>query len=400
MARGIGQCALTLLLMFAIGIGVPISPLFASKMGASWVEIGLMGSAWGLVFTFSALLTGRVSDRVGRRPVLAVSSVLSAFAALLFLRATSVSELIAIRGLEGLAWACFWPPMEALATETADTEQIGRGIGLVTTVYALGFAIGSFTGGFMTSLFGFPLAFSTYFVFAALSILGVWFIEAPRHTRPSEALPRGGLLPRLSSRGLIAGNVLGASYTFGLATIMALLSVYALSFEISVFWIGAAFSIFWIGRILGAAFAGTASDRLGRRRVAVAALIAGSVGFVMIGIAPGLLLIAGGAFLTGLSIGGIFPVNVAIIADDTEPALRGTAMGFYEMICAIAFMAASALGGTSAELFNPRTPYVLSAVIFVWCMIALAVLLPHRPQSNARLEPNILDGSKPSSPFD
>jgi len=392
MARATGQYVLTFMLMFAIGLGVPISPLLASKMGASWVQIGLMGSAWGIVFTLSAFLTGRVSDRIGRKPVLAMSSALSALAAFSFLRATSVTQLIAIRGLEGLAWACFWPPMEALATETANTEQIGRGIGLVTTVYAFGFAIGSFTGGFMTGFFGFPLTFSTYFGFAALSIFAVWFVDAPKHTHHPETPPRGGLSPRLLSRGLVAGNVLGASYTFGLATIMALLSVYAAGLGIPIFWIGIALSIFWVGRILGAVFAGTSSDRLGRRSVALTALIVGCIGFVIIGSAPSLLLIAAGALLTGLSIGGIFPVNVAIIADDIEPELRGAAMGFYEMICAIAFMVASALGGMSAEFVNSRTPYGLSAVVFALCVVALGVLLPHRRQrSNPRSEANIID---------
>jgi len=309
-----------------------------------------------------------------------------------FLRATSVTELIAIRGLEGLAWACFWPPMEALATETADTEQVGRGIGLVTTVYALGFAIGSFAAGVMTGFFGFTLAFSTYFAFAAASILVVWFVDTPKRTHHGGTLPRGGLSRKLSSRGLVAGNVLGASYTFGLATVMALLSVYAAGLGIPIFWIGGALSIFWVGRILGAAFAGTASDRLGRRRVALTALLVGCVGFVTIGSAPSLLLIVVGALLAGLSIGGIFPVNVAIIADDIEPELRGAAMGFYEMICAIAFMAASAFGGITAELVNPRTPYELSAVVFVSCAIALGVLLPKNPQTaNARSEGNITD---------
>jgi MFS family permease len=70
--------------MFAIGMGVPVSPLLASRMGATWVEIGLMGSAWGLVFTLSAFLTGRISDKIGRKPVLAISAGLSALAAFSF----------------------------------------------------------------------------------------------------------------------------------------------------------------------------------------------------------------------------------------------------------------------------------------------------------------------------
>jgi len=390
MAHRVGQHILTLLLMFAIGLGVPISPLLASKMGASWAEIGLMGAAWGIVFTLSAFLTGRVSDRIGRKPVLAMSCALSALAALGFLRATNVTELIAIRGLEGLAWACFWPPMEALATETADTDQVGRGIGFVTTVYALGFAIGSLAAGFMTGFFGFTLAFSTYFAFAAVSILAVWFVDTPKRTHHEAILPCGGLSRRLFSRGLVAGNVLGASYTFGLATVMALLSVYEAGLGIPIFWIGTTLSIFWVGRILGAAFAGTASDRLGRRRVAVIALFIGCVGFVTIGITPSLLVIVAGALLAGLSIGGVFPVNVAIIADGIEPELRGAAMGFYEMICAIAFMAASAFGGIIAELFDPRSPYGLSAIVFVSCAIALGMLLPNRG-ANSRSESNFTD---------
>jgi hypothetical protein len=56
-------------------------------------------------------------------------------------------------------------------------------------------------------------------------------------------------------------------------------------------------------------------------------------------------------------------------------------MGFFEMICAIAFMVASAFGGISAELVNSRTPYGLSAVVFASCVVGLRVLLPHRPKS-------------------
>lgn len=382
---------LAFLLMFAIGLGLPISPLLASKIGANWVEIGLMGTAWGIVFTASAFLTGRVSDRIGRKPVLTTSAVLSALAALLFLRATSVTELIAIRGLEGLAWACFWPPMEALATETAGTEQVGKGIGLVTTFYAFGFALGSFAAGVVTAFFGFTLAFSAYFAFAAASAFAVLLVETPKRVHPGSTL-HGGLPRRLASRGLAIGNFLGASYTFGLATVMALLSVYAAGLGIPVFWIGSVLSIFWIGRILGSAVAGTASDRLGRRRVALIALLVGCVGFVTIGSAPSLLPIVVGALLAGLSIGGIFPVNVAIIADNIEPEFRGAAMGLYEMICAIAFMVASAFGGIAAELINPGTPYELSALVFVSCAITLAILLPrHSHAGKARSAVDITD---------
>lgn len=378
MRTKVAQYAFTFLLMFAIGLGLPISPLLASRMGASWIEIGLMGAAWGLVFTFSAFLTGRISDRVGRRPVLVASAGLSALAALLFLRALSVSELIAIRGLEGLAWACFWPPMEALATETAEAERVGRGIGLVTTVYGIAFAIGSFSGGAIADALGFPLAFGTYFGAASLAMMTAWFVESPKHERLREPLVRERFLPRLFSRTVAAGNLLGASYTFGLASVMALLSVYAVGLGIPVFWIGVAFSMFWAGRVIGAASAGGASDRLGRKSVAVVGLILGCVGFLLIGLAAEMTILATGVLLAGASVGAMFPVSVALIADGTQANQRGSAMGFFEMMCAIAFMAASATGGVAAQVLSPRSPYGASALVYLSCAVTLCVLLPAR----------------------
>ncbi len=293
-------------------------------------------------------------------------------------------QLIAIRGLEGLAWACFWPTMEALATETAEANKVGRSMGLVTTAYAVAFLIGSLAGGYIASFFGFAFAFATYFVFASLSVIAVWFVRVPARTDALRPIPLRELMSRLLSRTVMAGNLLGAFYTFGLSTIMALLSVYAAGLGTPIFWIGAVFSLFWAGRIAGAALAGEASDRVGSRRVAQLALIIGCLGLLLVGLASGLSVLSVGVLLAGLSIGAVFPVSVAIIAGGIEPELRGAAMGFYEMMCAIAFMIASGLGGILAQAVSPGAPYVLSAFVFLSCAVALSIFLPHRSQKIIR----------------
>lgn len=377
MRRRAGKYLFTFLLMFAIGLGLPISPLLASQLGATWIEVGLMGAAWGVVFTFSAVLTGRISDRIGRKPVLAMSGALSALAALLFIRASSVSELIAIRGLEGLAWSCFWPVMEALATETADTEQVGKGIGLVTTVYTLAFAIGSFAGGFIAGVYGFSSVFATYCGMASLATLTILFVEERRPAAPQQKMRSEPALSEFLSKTVVSGNFLGASYTFGLASVMALLSVYAIGLGIPVFWIGVIFSIFWTGRVIGAVSAGSASDRFGRKRVALFGLILGSAGFLLVGLAAESRVLVIGTLLAGFSVGAAFPVSVAMIADGIGVERRGGAMGLYEMVCASVFMMASALGGFTSEVVSPRTPYAFSSAIFVSCAIVLPLLLAH-----------------------
>jgi MFS family permease len=372
LARRIGILAITFLLMFAVGVGAPISPLLAASMGASWVDIGLMGLTWGVALAVSSFVTGRISDRVGRPPLLLTSSVVSALAAFLFLQASSVGQLIAARGLEGLAWACFWPPMEALATETADGKEVGKGVGLVTTVFAAAFAMWSVAGGTVSDLLGLQPTFTVYLVVAASSILTQPFIEESRpDPRTSDSRIAESSSRKFFSGPLVLGYYLGGSETFGFATVMSLLAVFASLIGIPVFWIGVLFSVFWAGRILSGTLAGAASDRLGRKRVALLALAFGCVGYLAFAVGVDLLFLIAGALLVGLSIGAIYPVNLALIADNIEPEQRGAAMGIYEMTCAITFMVSSAIGGLAAEAVNPRTPYVLAAVVYFFCGVAL-----------------------------
>lgn len=368
----------TFLLMFAIGFSVTISPLLAFKMGASWIDIGLMGAAWGLVFTSSAFLTGRISDRIGRKPILATSALTSALAAFLFLRASSVIELIAVRGLEGFAWACFWPPMEALATETSHAERTGRIMGLVTTAYSLAFAASSILAGLVTSLFGFAYAFMSYLGISTLAMPAILVFNVTKPQLSPHSVTSGSRSSKLFSGNLVLGYFLGFAYTFGFANVWTLFSVYSSGIGVQVAWIGVAFAVFWVGRIFGATIAGSISDIFGRKKTVLLVLAVGSVGFVAIGIAQGWWLLVVGALLAGFSVGGVFPVNVSIISDDVDPNRRGSVMGFYEMACAVGFMIASGAGGLVAQVISPRAPYAVSALVFLGASLILAALLRER----------------------
>ena len=103
-----------------------------------------------------------------------------------------------------------------------------------------------------------------------------------------------------------------------------------------------------------------------------------------IALALDLIFLATGGLLVGLSIGAIYPVNLAMIADEIEPELRGGAMGIYEMTCAITFMIASALGGVAAEALNPRTPYAFSAFVFLCCGVALQFWVKPRREDTGK----------------
>lgn len=372
-------------LSLAIGIATPVIPLYANSLGASYIEIGLIGTAFAIVFTILATPIGKFSDRSGRKPVLVLSATLSAVAAGLYLLAGTVSQMIFIRALEGIAWAALWPPAEALITELAGTSNAGRAMGLSTASYGTGFALGSFTGGLIGSMFGYRATFAFYLVLSIVAILialirirGAEVKQSPKMVTTLRTLqPK---FPNWMNRTVVLSNVVGAAYTFALGMILTLFAVYAKNLGIAVFWIGTLFTLFWIGRIIASLLAGQISDKVGRKRVLVPALIGCAVGSVLIAALATVNSLAIAVIILGLAIGAIFPVTVALISDNVPSTNKGVAMGVFETSCAIGLMLAPATGGVIADLYDARYPYILSAFPSIVCALTVAFRLKEHPK--------------------
>ena len=372
--------------MFSLGVGIaaPIIPLLAQSLGASYTEVGLVGTSYSIIFIMFAALSGKLSDRLGRRVLILVSAVLNALAAALYLVARNVNEIILIRTLEGLAWAAFWPSVEALTTEIASASASGRAMGLSSASYGTGFAFGSLLGGSIAATTGYRNTFYFYLLpsmIAALTI-SIWFKDV-RIVNISEGDQR--VTPQSNelkvslwrSRPFLLSNVIAASYTFVLGTLLTLFSVYAKGLGVEVFWIGVLFTLFWIGRIVSSMSAGRISDRVGRRSILIPALIGCAIASFLAAISVGIELLSISMVIMGISIGAVFPVAVALISDNVHTRQRGVAMGIFETSCGIGLMTAATAGGIVADQFNPRYPYVLCALISIASVIALWVALRH-----------------------
>jgi len=370
--------------IFSLGVGIatPIIPLLAQSLGASYTEVGLVGTSYSIIFIMFAALSGKLSDRVGRRVLILISAVLNALAAVLYLVARDVNEIILIRTLEGLSWAAFWPSVEALTTEIASASASGRAMGLSSASYGAGFALGSLLGGSIASTIGYRNTFYFYLLpsmIAALTI-SIWFKDVrvvskgDRHvTSQSNELK----MNLWRSRPFLLSNVIAASYTFVLGTLLTLFSVYAKGLGAEVFWIGVLFTLFWIGRIVSSMSAGRLSDRVGRRSILIPALIGCAIASLLAAISLGIELLSISMVIMGISIGAVFPVAVALISDDVHTRQRGVAMGLFETSCGIGMMTAATVGGIVADQFNPRYPYVLCALISIVSVIVLGVALRH-----------------------
>src|SRR2546428_8950706 len=89
--------------LIGFGIVIPIVPYYAKQFGASGFAFGALLGVYSLMQFFAAAVLGRLSDRVGRRPVLLTTMVLNTGGYLLFAFAGSYWALFASRVIGGVA---------------------------------------------------------------------------------------------------------------------------------------------------------------------------------------------------------------------------------------------------------------------------------------------------------
>jgi DHA1 family tetracycline resistance protein-like MFS transporter len=140
---------LTILLdLIGFGMILPLLPFYAQELHATPFQIGLLFSSYSLTQLLFAPLLGRLSDRVGRRPVLLASITGGAVCYLIFALAHSYAVLLLARALSGVA-AANYGIAQAYMADVSAPENRSKAMGLVGAAFGLGFVLGPALGGIL-----------------------------------------------------------------------------------------------------------------------------------------------------------------------------------------------------------------------------------------------------------
>ena len=134
--------------LVGFGLVIPLLPFYAVRFGASPQQVTLLLAIYSLMQLFTAPLWGRLSDRVGRRPVLIVSMAASVLAYLWIGGAMALWMLFAARALAG-ACAGNIAAAQAYIADITKPEERAKGMGLIGAAFGLGFIIGPALGGLL-----------------------------------------------------------------------------------------------------------------------------------------------------------------------------------------------------------------------------------------------------------
>ena len=139
--------ALMFLVMVGFGIIIPVLPFYAEEIGASPTELGLLMAVYSLMQLIFAPMWGKVSDRIGRKPVIMIGTLGLALSFFLMAISTQLWMLFVARIIGGVLSSANMPTVMAYAADITSEEDRGKGMGIVGAAIGLGFIFGPAIGG-------------------------------------------------------------------------------------------------------------------------------------------------------------------------------------------------------------------------------------------------------------
>src|SRR3989304_2860424 len=199
-------CALSFILYLGAYMRLPLVPLFASDLGATTVQVGMINAGFMVAAALLSLPLGLVSDRLGRKRLILSGMAISGLTSLFLLLVRTPLQVGAVYLFAGVGLACFSPSMMSYVGDVSPPHFLGRAYGWYTSSLYLGMAAGPGLGGAIADG-----GFRTAFLFSAAVIAAGILGGGPRTPPPPAGIriPVGHLADRTGKREryIVAGNL-------------------------------------------------------------------------------------------------------------------------------------------------------------------------------------------------
>jgi multidrug resistance protein len=366
--------------LIGFGIVLPILPFYAKHFGASPVVLGLLlATHAAMQFVFSPRW-GRLSDRIGRRPVMLITIAGTSASLVLLGAADSIEMLFIARALSGLFGANISVATAYLADVTEEKERT-RWMGMVGASFGVGFLLGPAIGGLLAP-YGRGLPMWVAGGIAALNL--VWAIAALKEPeRHEQTLGRVSIRDALEDR--VVARLLLTNFLFCLA-VAQLESVFAYfmmdRFDYDERSVAAVLVMmaFIMMMIQGGGMRALA-ERLGERSMMIGGFLLMALVFPLI---PQVSVV--GVLLIPLSLSAVGraiaqPPMSSLVSLRADPQHRGVMMGAFQSSASLARIFGPACAGLLYQV-DQANPFYLAGALLLVCF-GLALGLPVRDTAAA-----------------
>jgi multidrug resistance protein len=358
--------------LVGFGIVVPILGRYAERFGASGLEVGLLFASFSLAQLVFAPILGRLSDRIGRKPVIMISLLGTAVGSFVTGAAGALWVLFVGRILDGASGASVAVAQGAV-TDLAPPSERPRLLGLLGAAFGVGFVVGPALGG-LASLGGEHIPFYVAGTVALVNAAVAW--RRLPETRPADV--------RRAAREAAKNDTGAKVRLWGLAvagfTAIVAFSGFEATFSLlagdrfRLTEAGIAAIFVGVGVVLVAVQGGLIrpiNAKIGTQRSLQVGLVLNSAGLVVLAFAETWpLLIVALALLT-VGQGLVTPNLSSLVSGRVPDHRRGEALGFQQGVNALGRVAGPAIAGVLYDHVAIGSPYLVGGAL---CGVALFVI--------------------------
>ena len=366
--------------LLGFGIVIPLLPLYARHLGAGPASVGLLLAAFSAAQFAGAPILGRLSDRVGRKPLLIASLAGTAVASLLTGLAGSLWLLLVARVLDGASGGSV-AVAQASAADLVGPRDRTRAFGLLGAAYGVGFVIGPAIGG-LAALGGARLPF-----FIAAAIAGANAVVAVRRlpetrgaqtrrhpTREAEPAASRGLDPEPRRAPLSLRGALGTIAVPAVVTVLLVASFSAFEATFALFGqrrlgfgqgtVGAVFALVGVvSALVQGGLVHPLAARLGNASCLRLGLVAEALGLVLVPTAHTRLDLVLPLALVTVGQSLCTPALGALVAAKAPGGDYGTVLGVQQGLSSLARIIGPALGGLAFAGLGVAAPFVGAGLV-------------------------------------
>lgn len=366
--------------LIGFGIVLPILPSYAQRFDAGGLGYGAIIGVFSLMQFVATALLGKLSDRIGRRPVLLTTMIVNAVGYTLFAFAGSYWVLFLSRVVSGFAGGNISAAQAYMADISTPAER-SRAMGMVGAAFGIGFSLGPAIAGFSDHYLGstapglIAVALSLANFVSAYFILPESLAHEHRVKRPLLDLGHiGDAVARPRLRPLMAVWALVPLGFAGYTAILPLQAYAALGWgkrELAI--------LFTLIGITAAAVQGYFFGRIVRRSGERSLVIAGTFGMALsiavIPFLPNSFMLYAWTFVLAVANSVFAPAATGLVSVYADVTEQGTVLGAAQAIAALGRTVGPPLIGTVYDV-SPVTSFVLAGLVMVIAGLAAFGLTP------------------------
>lgn len=378
-------CFSSLLFSASFNMIIPELPNYLSSLGGAEHK-GLIIALFTLTAGISRPFSGKLTDRWGRVPVMAIGSIVCFICGFLYPILTSVAGFFILRLVHGFSTGFKPTATAAYIADIIPSHRWGEALGLHGLCFSLGSAIGPAIGSSIVHWSDINTMFYCSSAFALLSIVIVMNMKETVKDRQkfSLSLLKISRSDIIEKRAIPAGIVTLLSYT-GYGTILTLIPDW--SEHLGIQNKGIFFTAYTLSSIAIRFLSGKVADRYGRTRVMMVGLTITTASLIVIGLGKDISGLLIGASIYGVGTGILSPALNAWTIDLSLPQYRGKAMATMYIALEAGIGGGALMAGYIYQDIIGRIPYIMYGTsIFIFMSLLYLFYWEYKDRKRRAIE--------------